>query len=134
MIKESDIEKLADLEQFIFTDAWTKKNIYETFCQQQATIFVAEEEEEIVAYCIVYQVLDEAEIVRIAVKPEMRRKGIGRMLLDYASGVCREKGVCRILLEVRESNEPARRFYDTYGFTEDGIRKNFYQNPVEHAI
>lgn len=134
MMTESDIEAVAGMEKEIFPDAWTGKSIYETFCQNQAFITVAETEGEIMAYCIIYYVMDEGEIARIAVDAKWRRGGTGRNLLDYTCALCREKGVSRLLLDVRKSNASARKFYESYGFEEDGIRKNFYQMPAEDAV
>ena len=47
---ETDIEAIAKMEMKIFSDAWTLNNVYETFCQPQAFIVVAEQKEEIVGY------------------------------------------------------------------------------------
>ena len=133
-ITEKDISQIADLEAKVFPDAWTEQSIYETFCQEQAFIAMAELDEEMVGYCIVYYVLDEGEIARIAVDEKARRKGVGRRLLDYVCECCKEKQIERLLLDVRESNTGARAFYQQYGFAEDGIRKNFYDQPKENAI
>lgn len=133
-ITEADIEDIAKLEKQIFSDAWTNKSIFETSQQPQAFITVAEEEGKLAGYCILYYVMDEGEIARIAVDETWRRKGVGRSLLDYTGKCCVEKGIKRLLLDVRESNEGARRFYQNYGFGEDGIRKNFYAEPKENAI
>ncbi len=133
-LNEADIDRVAELEEQIFSDAWTRNSVYETFCQEQAFITVAEEDGEIAGYCILYYVLDEGEIARIAVDERWRRRGVGRGLLDYTCSCCREKNVTRLLLDVREGNESARGFYKNYGFFEDGIRKNFYDMPKEHAV
>ena len=131
---EADIPAIATLEAQTFSDAWTREGIYGTFCQKQAFITVAEVEGEIAGYCIVYYVMGEGEIARIAVGSEYRRRGIGKGLLDDVCGSCKEKQVERLLLDVRESNIGARTFYQMYGFGEDGIRKNFYGNPKENAV
>ncbi len=133
-MKCGDVEAVAKLERQIFTDAWTEKSILETLEQPQAFILVAECEDKIVGYCIVYYVLDEAEIARIAVDSSMRKQGVGQALLRATCRSGMEKGIARLLLDVRESNTSARRFYEAFGFEEDGIRKNFYQNPKEHAV
>ena len=133
-MSELDIDQVAELEKEIFSDAWTRNGIYETSCQNQAFITVAEEEGQVAGYCIIYYVLDEGEIARIAVSDKWRRKGVGRKLLDYTCECCLEKGVERLLLDVRESNESARSFYQNYGFEVDGVRKNFYDMPKEHAV
>lgn len=131
---ELDVAGVVELEKKIFSDAWTSTGIYETFCQNQAFVGVAECDGEIVGYCIIYYVMDEAEIARVAVDEKVRRQGVGRGLLDYICECCKMKNINRLLLDVRESNEGARRFYEQYGFIVDGIRKNFYDQPKENAI
>ena len=131
---ESDIDHIVRLEETVFTDAWTEKSVQDTFLQKQAFIIVAEVDGEFAGYCIVYYVMDEAEIARIAVDEHARRQGLGRGLLDYTTQCCIEKKVERLLLDVRESNKNAIAFYKSYGFLEDGIRKNFYEKPREHAM
>lgn len=131
---ETDLDAIAGLEAAAFTDAWTSKSIHDTFCQKQAFIVTAENDGKVVGYCIVYFVLDEGEIARIAVDPSCRRQGVGRKILEQVSQICGDKGITRLLLDVRESNENARRFYLSHGFQEDGIRKNFYEMPKENAI
>lgn len=133
-MKTSDVEAVAALEQSIFTDAWSMKGLLETAEQPHAFILVAEENESIVGYAIVYTVIDEAEIARIAVDSSKRKKGVGQDLLREICRIGLQRGAERLLLDVRESNEAARRFYSKFGFEEDGIRKNFYQNPKEHAV
>lgn len=129
-----DIEQIADLEARIFSDAWTSRSLQDTFAQKHAFITVAEHDGFVVGYCIIYHVLDEGEIARIAVSSGLRDRGIGKGLLDYTCECCREKQVERLLLDVRESNITARTFYEKYGFDTDGIRKNFYEMPKEDAV
>lgn len=131
---EQDVAGVAELEKKVFSDAWTSTGIYETFCQNQAFVAVAECDGEITGYCIIYYVMDEGEIARIAVDEKVRRQGVGRGLLDFICECCKIKKVYRLLLDVRESNEGARRFYEQYGFTVDGVRKNFYDQPKENAV
>ena len=88
----------------------------------------------LIGYVIFYYVLDEGEIARVAVDPAYRRKGAAARLLHAVEDFCEEKGIDRLMLEVRKSNVPAISFYREYGFAEDGIRKNYYKNPVEDAV
>lgn len=129
-----DSDQIEQLEQEIFNDAWTKAGIEETFRQSHAFVVVAEENNRIKGYCIVYYVMDEAEIARIAVDNNHRNSGAGGKLLKKTEEFCMEKGVTRLLLDVRMSNETAIRFYRHHGFTEDGIRKKFYEKPEEDAL
>ncbi len=131
---ESDLEAIAALEQVTFSDGWTLKSIYDTFCQKQAFVVTAETDGRIVGYCIVYFALDEGEIARIAVDTSCRRQGVGREILNQVEKRCAERGIVRLLLDVRESNETARKFYLNFGFREDGVRKNFYDMPREDAV
>lgn len=131
---EQDVVQIAELEKKVFSDAWTSTGIYETFCQNQAFVGVAECEGEVVGYCIIYYVMEEGEIARIAVDEKLRRQGVGRGLLDSVCQCCKMKNITRLLLDVRESNKSARRFYEQYGFVLDGIRKNFYDQPKEDAV
>ena len=73
-------------------------------------------------------------IARIATAPSMRRQGAAGQMFQELVAFCEEQQITRIMLEVREGNEAARRFYEKCGFTEDGIRKNYYENPQENAI
>ena len=88
----------------------------------------------VAGFLILSNVAGEAEILEVAVSGRMRRCGIASELMDEISGWCIENGVERILLEVRVSNFPARAYYKKYGFAEDGVRKNYYRNPVEDAV
>ena len=133
-VAEHELAEVARLECQIFSDPWSEKSLKDTKEQPQGVIVVAEVEGQIAGYCILYCVVDEGEIARIAVDGNFRRQGIGCGLLDYICTQCEEKGVERLLLDVRESNESARQFYQQYGFDTDGIRKGFYENPKEDAI
>ena len=122
-ISEADFQELpeiAALEREIFPDAWSLKSLEETWKQKNAAIFVAKTKEGMAGYLIFYYVLEEGEIARIATEHSVRRQG--------------EQKITRIMLEVRENNEAARQFYGKCGFTKDGIRRNYYENPKENAV
>lgn len=131
---EQEIEEIARIEAKVFSDAWSHKNILETYQQAQAVVAVAVKEKMVIGYCILYIALDEGEIARIAIEPEWRKQGVGQGLLNYICDYCKQHGVERLLLDVREGNGSARRFYEKYGFEVDGIRKSFYENPKENAV
>ncbi len=131
---EADISSVAELESNIFADAWTIQGIRDTFEQKQAIVVVAEEKNVVVGYCVLYYVLDEAEIARVAVDEAFRRQGLGFHLLDDVCDFCKENHIERLLLDVRESNKNARAFYEKYGFQVDGVRKGFYEQPKEDAV
>ena len=71
-------------------------------------------------------VLDESELLEIAVQPAMQGRGYGKALLAQAIALARRNGAVRMFLEVRESNARARKMYTSFGFEETGRRKNYY--------
>ncbi|MDL2296052.1 ribosomal protein S18-alanine N-acetyltransferase [Lachnospiraceae bacterium OttesenSCG-928-E19] len=133
-MKENDSKEIADVEKKVFSDAWSEKGILETFRQPNAIILVAQKNDRIQGYFILYHILNEGEILRIAVCDEARGKGIGSQLILEAEKRCKKLGVEKLLLDVRESNEIARKFYKRHGFVEDGIRRDFYRKPTEDAV
>ena len=79
-------------------------------------------------------VLDEGEVANLAVAPGLRRRGVGSTLLDAAIRESQSRGVSNLYLEVRESNQSARRLYASRGFDEVSRRKAYYRSPVEDAL
>lgn len=133
-VKAADLLNIAELEQEMFSDPWSRKGLEETFRQPHAEIFGIWKEDVLAGYVILYYIMDEGEIARIAVKDCFRRQGAACRMLHTVEEFCRESGVGRLLLEVRENNIAAVSFYKKYGFKQDGIRKKFYVNPSEDAI
>lgn len=129
------LEAIALLEKNIFDDAWSKREIASTAAQPNALCGVIKEGEKVLGYFLSYYVLDECELARIAVDETIRGSGVGQQLFAYMKELCKEKQIERILLDVRESNKRALRFYEKQGFQIDGRRKGYYQgeNP-EDAI
>jgi ribosomal-protein-alanine N-acetyltransferase len=77
---------------------------------------------------------EEAEILNLAVDSTRRRQGIGSLLMQNALAACKAVGARKIFLEVRDSNEAARKFYLRMGFTEVGRRREYYSRPLEDAL
>lgn len=129
-----DAAAIAEMEHQIFSDAWSEKSVLDTMNQKNAVCLTAEKAGRIIGYVLSYTAVDEAEIARIAVAEEFRRQGTARAILRELENVCSNKGVKKLLLDVRESNREARAFYTDMGFQEDGIRRRFYENPQEDGI
>lgn len=88
----------------------------------------------IVAHLVAQQVLDEWHLQYIVVAKRCQRRGVGTQLLEEFISFAKEANGSLILLEVRESNQSARRLYQQLGFQEVGLRKDYYPNPLEDAI
>lgn len=129
-----DLEEVCRIEKDNFTLPWSEKSFLESMERTDTVFLTALSGNEVVGYLGCYCIAGEGEITNVAVHGNYRRKGIGGMLLEklYKEG---EKLACReYFLEVRESNEAAISLYARQGFVEEGIRKNFYERPVENAI
>lgn len=127
----SDIKKLCALEKECFSTPWGEKAFENFFANGCSRCYVAVRGEEVCGYVGMNFILGEGEITNLAVSENFRRHGIGEALIDR---LCREDGLRRVLLDVREANTAARRLYEKCGFSVDGIRRGFYSKPVEDAV
>lgn len=133
MTKEDCIQ-VAAVEAVSFTMPWSLKAFTDTVEKQNFRYFVAVEQEEILGYCGFLYVLDEAEIPNVCVKESARRRGVGTKLMSVLFAEAKQLGITVLYLEVRESNRAARCLYESLGFQNNGIRKNFYEQPIENAV
>lgn len=129
-----DLDQVMEIEKDLFHVPWTREG-YFTFLTKENTMFlVVEEKEQILGYCGLLMVLDEGDVTNVAVRRDRQREGIGNFLMESMIRLAEEQGIIKIHLEVRQSNDTAIRLYERLGFTRDGIRRNYYENPVENAI
>ena len=129
-----DIEAVVKIEKENFSVPWDE-NGFLSFMLREGTIFLtALNDNEVVGYCGLISAADEADITNVSVSQSMRKKGIGRMLLSELIKEAGESGIKKIFLEVRESNIPALSLYNGFGFKQVGMRKDYYEKPVENAL
>jgi ribosomal-protein-alanine N-acetyltransferase len=88
----------------------------------------------VAGYCAFWRVGDEIHINNLAIRPDLRRRGLGRRLLGGVLDAAAVSGVTRVTLEVRRSNVAAIRLYEQAGFRAAGVRRNYYTQPVEDAL
>lgn len=131
---ERDIGEVVRLEKLSFSESWPESMIRSGLDSRLDTYFVYEAHGQILGYSVIRLLGDEGEIQRIAVAPRFRRLGIARKLMEAMVTFYRLRGVRAITLEVRESNEGARKLYDSYGFKKEALRRRYYRNPTEDAI
>jgi ribosomal-protein-alanine N-acetyltransferase len=132
-MQREDIPCIHDLERQAFSDAWSEKNLEEVCEQKHYYNVVAVLEDVVVGYIIATHVLDEGELLRIAVAKDCRMHGIGEQLLQHLLDKFTKEQIHTCFLEVRQSNVAAIALYEKQGFVLQGRRKNYYKNPTENA-
>jgi ribosomal-protein-alanine N-acetyltransferase len=95
------------------------------------TARIAERGKTLVGYLLAVLIIDEAHLGNLAVDPSERRSGVGQRLLNDLLGTAQERGIARLTLEVRESNQIARKFYYRNEFIDVAMRKNYYRSRRE---
>ncbi len=113
--------------------SWSEEALRETVKLPGVSAFVSEREGIVSGIVVGRQVLDEAEILNLAVARGVRRQGEGRALVRRMLHRFAEVEVSRVFLEVRESNTGAIAFYRGLGFQAIGTRPDYYQEPKESA-
>ena len=133
-MQRSDLAKVCEIENDNFSLPWSEKSFLESMERNDTVFLTALVGEEVAGYIGCYCIAGTGEITNVAVKETCRRKGIGGMLLEklYEEGAFLDAQ--EFFLEVRESNEAAIALYSNQGFVKEGIRKNFYEKPVENAV
>lgn len=129
-----DLEEVMEIENNNFSKPWTETGFFSFLIRNDTLFLVAEKNENICGYCGVVMVTDEGDITNVAVSKQYQNQGIGGMLVDELIHRTKEAGVTRLFLEVRASNRPAIHLYQKKGFEQNGIRKNYYEAPVEDAL
>ncbi len=130
---EEHVPQVAHLETLCFHDPWSENSVRSELTNPLSLWLVALDGTQVAGYVGSQTVLDEADVMNVAVAPEHRRKGMGKSLMLALENALREKGVHSLTLEVRASNDPAIALYETLGYTQVGLRPNYYQHPREDA-
>ena len=131
---EAHVAAVAALEQVCFSDPWSEQSVRSELTNPLSLWLTALDGDTVAGYVGSQTVLDEADIMNVAVAPEYRRRGIARQLLDRLRDLLAAQGVRSLTLEVRASNEPAIALYEALGYVQVGRRPNYYFKPREDAL
>jgi len=132
----ADLETILEIELASFVNPWTRE-MYLAELENHGVSFcsvVRDSSQQVVGYCSFWRVLDELHINNLAVAPSQRGRGAGTALLHEVLREGARLGARRATLEVRRSNEAARRLYERLGFSVAGVRQAYYTHPVEDAL
>ena len=131
----ADIEEVYKIETESFSTPWSKEAFYNELTQNRfAKYLVVQHDEELVGYCGVWVVVDEAHITNIAILPGYRGMKLGETLLRKVMTEAKGIGAKSMTLEVRMSNMVAQNLYRKLGFQNGAIRKNYYTDNHEDAL
>lgn len=134
----SDVPKIMDIMQRSFSpvygEAWNEQQCLSMLVPQINELFLISLKGSLVGFTITRTVLDEQELLMIAVDPLSHQKGIGRIIIEYLFESAVNRKITSIFLEVRENN-PAQRLYEKMGFEKIGHRVDYYhgQNNQKYA-
>lgn len=129
-----DVISVHNLETECFDRPWSLQSIEKEVENNNSLFCVCEEEGKVVGYAGMYYVCGEGDITNVAITKEYRGRGLGRELLTEMFKMANIDNIFEFTLEVRETNLAAMNLYKRLGFKVEGVRKNFYENPVEDGI
>ncbi|HET6464513.1 MAG TPA: ribosomal protein S18-alanine N-acetyltransferase [Nitrospiria bacterium] len=133
----ADLDEVMPIEEASYTTPW-KRSMFEADLHGNpfARFFVAHDPDPgpVVGYVCFWKVFSELHLMNLSVHPGRRRLGIGEELARWTLSWAKENAVSLITLEVRASNEAAKRLYEKLGFKLVAVRRNYYRDPREDAL
>jgi [ribosomal protein S18]-alanine N-acetyltransferase len=131
----ADIDDVLKIEHVSFTLPWSRESFYNELVHNNYSHYIVMEwNGQVIGYCGMWLVIDEAHITNVAVLPEFRGRKLGEALMRKAMETAKELGAKTMTLEVRVSNRVAQSLYRKLGFLNGGIRKQYYTDNQEDAL
>ena len=129
-----DLDQVLAIEQACFPRGWNLGHFQAELASERASCVVAEEEGRVAGYLCLTVLLDEAEVLDVAVDPALQGRGIGAQLLQWACHEAIQRGAHQLQLEVRATSAPAIALYERFGFVRSGVRKAYYEQGVDALL
>lgn len=128
--KASDVEALSQIHAQSFPKGWSDGDFETLLASKGYACLVARwkgrTDKPVAGFVLIRSTLDEAEVITLATRPEVRGRGIARQLMDEATRTLLGERVKRLFLEVDEANVPAVSLYRKLGFKQIGERQAYY--------
>lgn len=131
---EADLDAVLAIEQACFPRPWTRDHFLSEIGSTRAVAVVAEISGQVAGYLCLTVLLDEAEILDIAVSPGFQRQGVGAALMERSFAESLNRGAAVLRLEVRATSAPAIAMYERFGFARSGLRKGYYEQGVDALL
>ena len=128
------VPQVAALEKECFIDPWSQRSVASELDNPLALWLVWEEDGQVLGYVGSQTVLDETDMMNVAVSAQARRRGIAQALVEALVIQLKQRGSRCLTLEVRASNAPAIDLYEKLGFRQVGRRPNYYSHPKEDGL
>jgi len=122
------------IERAAYAYPWSERFFRQEMQAEYARSILAAIDGRIAGYILFWLLPGAVDIHNVAVHSDFRRRGLGRRLLEQVVLEARGRGSSRITLEVRKSNLPAQKLYESMGFTVTGVRKGYYSDDGEDAF
>lgn len=129
-----DLDQVLTIEQACFPRGWNLGHFQAELASERSSCVVAELDGRVAGYLCLTVLLDEAEILDVAVDPVLQRSGIGAALLAWACDEAIRRGAVLLLLEVRATSQPAIALYERFGFKQTGLRKAYYEENIDAVL
>ena len=129
----SAVDLIVDLYKSHFSDGWNKEMLVSSFSGGRFLCLGAFDDETLVGVITLTLGLDDADIEMVFTSPSFRNRGVADLLIENAINELKNQGLNKVLLEVRESNLPAKSLYFKHGFKQISIRKKYYSDG-ENAV
>src|SRR3990172_9707514 len=133
-MKVADLPGILAIETASFKTPWSETLFYNEISKAISVSRVAKINGKVVGYLCANVIIDEGHILDLAVHPEYRRLGVASCMIKEMLDLMKDNNCRSVFLEVRISNEEARKMYEKFGFGLLGTRKNYYVSPVEDAV
>lgn len=131
---KSDVPGVLEIEKSLFSDPWDKQLFTDTLDSKDKFFLVKEFNGSLAGYAIFEKVLDEGHVTNLAVAKQFQKMGIATELVGKIIDLAKDLKIREIFLEVRESNEAAKKLYSGFGFKEIAKRKAYYPKANEDAL
>ncbi len=135
-MRVEDLDAVIALEQKSFLTPWPKDAIVEDFARKPSSAYLIAETPggQVVGYVALWMIYRRGHVASIAVEPAFRGQGVAKRLMLEVFDECRRRGLGRVTLEYRASNTAAEKLYEGLGFNKEGVRRRYYTDTGEDAV
>ena len=125
LMREDDLQNIMPIEQAAYQFPWSE-SIFRDCLHAGYICWVMEVDHKLIGYAVLMIAIDECHLLNLCIDPELQNRGFGRRLLTKMIDCARECSANSAFLEVRPSNTFAVKLYESEGFNEIGVRKDYY--------